>query len=85
MAIILVNHIMSNLPDATAKIVSVLAEFNTEERIRIVKASLTLLGDEFGLQQNQTQISKAQISISDLEEATVHHVPTLVQQWMRKN
>ena len=38
---------MSNLAQATAKVVEIISAFSSEERLRIVRASLTLLGDEF--------------------------------------
>lgn len=75
---------MSNLAQATAKVVEVIAAFSSEERLRIVKASLTLLGDEFSTPSagQMAQRSSDQRFDEDSNHLKLH---SLAQQWMRKN
>lgn len=75
---------MSNLAEATAKIVELLNTFSSEERLRIVRASLTLLGDELNHPNTSSRGPKGseQSDNGDDEASNVHN---LAQQWMRKN
>lgn len=75
---------MSNLAEATSKVVDVLNTFNSEERLRIVRASLTLLGDDFNPSSTSTPGSGSERSNNsgDTEASDIH---SLAQQWMRKN
>lgn len=75
---------MSNLAEATAKVVDVLTAFNTEERLRIVRASLTLLGDEFNPPSASARGSKSEQSNNN-DDSGSSEVHSLAQQWMRKN
>lgn len=76
---------MSNLAEATAKVVEVLTTFSSEERLRIVKASLTLLGDEISTLSAPPRGSKGTEQADgggDSEDPGPHKI---AQQWMRKN
>ncbi|MGQ0728129.1 hypothetical protein [Acidovorax sp.] len=75
---------MSNLAQATAKVVEIISAFSSEERLRIVRASLTLLGDEFNTPptgQMAQRLSDQRVD-EDPNNSKVH---SLAQQWMRKN
>lgn len=76
---------MSTLADATAKVVDVLTAFNTEERLRIVRASLTLLGDEFNPPSTSARGPKGAEQSSNDQDFEASEVHSLAQQWMRKN
>lgn len=76
---------MSNLAEATSKIVDVLTEFDSEVRLRIVRASLTLLGDEFVTPSRQQRESGTQHVPEGQEGQELQGVHALAQQWMRKN
>ena len=76
---------MSNLAEATAKIVDVLTTFSTEERLRIVKASLTLLGDEFNPPSASSRGPKESDQSNNDPDSDNPEVHSLAQQWMRKN
>lgn len=76
---------MSNLAQATTKVVDVLTGFSSEERLRIVKASLTLLGDDFS---PQSRSSGGQSRFGQSAEGGDHdasEVHSQAQQWMRKS
>lgn len=76
---------MSSLAEATAKVVEVLNPFSSEERLRIVKASLTLLGDEINTPSAQSRGSKGSEKNEDGGDSEISEVHKLAQQWMRKN
>ncbi|TQD41175.1 hypothetical protein [Marilutibacter aestuarii] len=76
---------MSNLAEATTKVVEVLTSFTTEERLRIVKASLTLLGDDFSPQSNASRDQARFEANADGEDHGSSEVHPQAQQWMRKN
>ena len=76
---------MSNLSEAMSKIVEVLNVFSSEERLRIVKASLTLLGDQFNPPSSQTgagNFSQQGSVNADFENSDLH---PQAQKWMSKN
>lgn len=76
---------MSNLPEATGKIVEVLSSFNTDERMRIVRASLMLLGEEFSTPKAQSNSPKSSGPNQDDGEDDPTQVHASAQQWMRKS
>jgi hypothetical protein len=76
---------MSNLAVATTKVVEILTTFSSEERLRIVKASLTLLGDEISAPNGpprELSGSEQASGSGDSDGAEVHKLAT---PWMRKN
>lgn len=76
---------MSSLSEAVTKVVEVLSELNSDERARVVKASLTLLGDEFTAHSDSPKAIGAPRSEprgGGDEEVGVH---AIAQMWMRKN
>lgn len=76
---------MSNLAEATTKVVEVLTAFSPEERLRIVKASLTLLGDELSTLGAKSRGSRESDQMLDSEDSSGSEVHNLAQQWMKKN
>lgn len=76
---------MSNVAEATAKIVDVLTGFDSEVRLRIVRASLTLLGDELIAPGTSRRDSGTQKDSSDGDSGDAHGIHALAQQWMRKH
>lgn len=76
---------MSNLAEATTKVVAVLTSFSTEERQRIVKASLTLLGDDFSHQSSAPKGNARLEQNAEGEDDDSSGVHPQAQQWMRKN
>lgn len=77
---------MSNLAEATMKLVEVLTTFNSEERLRIVRASLTLLGDEFSSQSTAAGGSrKPEQGNNNNGGDELSEVHSQAQQWLRKN
>lgn len=76
---------MSNLTEAAAKVVEVLTEFDSETRLRIVRASLTLLGDELGGQVRPARDANGSRDNDDEDVGEFQGVHPLAQQWMRKN
>ncbi len=76
---------MSNLAEATAKVVDVLTAFNSEERLRIVRASLTLLGDDFAAPSVSSHRSQGAGQAIEGGDQGIPEVHALAQQWMRKN
>lgn len=76
---------MSNLSEATAKLVDVLTTFNSEERLRIVRASLMLLGDEFNTSTNSSRGSKGSEPSDGNGDEHTPAVSSLAQQWLKKN
>lgn len=76
---------MSDLSGATSKVLEVLKDFNPEERLRIVKASLTLLGDEFNLSSGQSaEAAYKQNNTGDTGYEN-SELPRQAQQWMNKH
>jgi hypothetical protein len=76
---------MSNLAEATAKVVDVLTTFNSEERLRIVRASLTLLGDDFNPPVTPSRGSKGPEQGGNNGDDEASEVHSLAQQWMKRN
>lgn len=76
---------MSNLAGATSKVVEVLTDFSSEERLRIVKASLTLLGDEFNPPRGQSAAQNSGQQNSGNAGYGNSELPPSAQQWMNKN
>lgn len=75
---------MSKLAEATQKIVGLLGEFESEERLRIVRASLTLLGDDF-VAPNRAHQDGGRVGVNEADSNEPHGTHALALQWMRKN
>lgn len=76
---------MSSLAEAAAKVVEVLNSFSSEERLRIVKASLTLLGDEINTPSAQSRGSHGSEQTEDESDSEISKIHKQAQQWMRRN
>lgn len=78
---------MSDMAEATKKIVDVLMAFSTEQRLRVVKASLTLLGDELGHSSidKSKNVSEKNNENVIFEDDNSDAMPVLAKQWMKKN
>lgn len=76
---------MSSLTEATATVVDVLNAFSSEERLRIVKASLTLLGDEISTSSAQSRGSRGSEQTEVGGDSEISEVHKLAQKWMQKN
>lgn len=76
---------MSNLAEATSRLVNILADFSSEERLRIVKASLTLLGDEFTPSSGQPEPQNSGQQNQGNPDYGNSNIPLQVRQWMNKN
>lgn len=76
---------MSDLSGATSKVVEVLTKFSPEERLRIVKASLTLLGDDFIPSSGQNGDPGSDQNNSGAEGYEMSELHPQAQRWMNRN